>query len=225
MKAWVDYYEHRATTLEDPLVVAEMAFADPNATERQLKVDQRLLLDYLQPEPGSSLLDLGCCTGNSIGLVKEHFAKVTGVDLAATTLEVARRLHPDVRFIEDDISTLASLGGERSSHILCFGVLHYLDKGEIERLLVTVSRHLDDGGRGAFVRVPSLACFDAYQAYRQQRNPTAKPKKSEGPSWYFVDPDWLREASDKTGLKCERLYHPHPEFPLRAFFDFIFSKG
>ena len=80
MKAWVDYYDQRARSLEDPLVVAEMALASSDATERQLKIDQGLLLDYLRPQPGSSLLDLGCCTGNSIGLYhnRPYNAKASG---------------------------------------------------------------------------------------------------------------------------------------------------
>src|SRR5438067_9228186 len=52
------------------------------------------------------VVDLGCGPGNSTGLLRARWpgAAITGIDSSAEMLEAARRDHPGIEFIQDDIA-------------------------------------------------------------------------------------------------------------------------
>ena len=53
------------------------------------------------------VIDLGCGPGNSTGLLRERWpeAAITGLDSSADMLKAARRDHPGIEFVVDDIAT------------------------------------------------------------------------------------------------------------------------
>lgn len=56
------------------------------------------LLQLLNPQPGESILDLGCGTGQLTEKIAQVGAEVMGVDYASTMIEKARQNYPHIRF-------------------------------------------------------------------------------------------------------------------------------
>ena len=71
-----------------------------------------------------SVLDYGCGKGRYLGILREFFpeAAVTGCDISGTGLSIARRFHPDARFIAMADETIALQAGHSisSSRLKCW---------------------------------------------------------------------------------------------------------
>jgi ubiquinone/menaquinone biosynthesis C-methylase UbiE len=77
---------------------------DPAEYEQEVMVYVDLI-KRAAPEPPSTLLHLGSGAGGHDTIFKRHFA-VTGVDLSPGMLNKARKVHPDIEYIEGDMRTL-----------------------------------------------------------------------------------------------------------------------
>ncbi len=56
-----------------------------------LRLQQRLLLELIEPRPGETLLEVGCGTGETLRLLANLGARGTGLDRSAAMLGLARR--------------------------------------------------------------------------------------------------------------------------------------
>jgi SAM-dependent methyltransferase len=96
--------------------------------------------------PSPELLDLGCGTGGESKRLIGLGARVTGVDLSAASIALARAHVPGGRFLLMDILELdfpeASFDG-----IVEAGVLFHFDSGRQESILASLSRLLRAGGK------------------------------------------------------------------------------
>ncbi len=64
------------------------------------------LIDLLQPQAGEQILDLGCGTGDLSNEIAQSGAEVTGIDLAASMLEQAKRKYPHISFLHENAETV-----------------------------------------------------------------------------------------------------------------------
>ncbi|MGH9010727.1 MAG: class I SAM-dependent methyltransferase [Acidimicrobiia bacterium] len=91
-------------------------------------------------------LDLGCGTGRH---ATAHLAaaglRVTGVDVSARSVEVARREVPSARFLVGDMATIA-FPAESFDLVTAFYSIIHLPRDEHGRLLRRVARWLRPGG-------------------------------------------------------------------------------
>src|SRR4051794_30588267 len=74
---------------------------DAEAYDRTVSIVTRLgasVLDLLAPAPGQRILDLGCGTGHLTAEIAAAGADVIGIDAAASMIERARTLYPQLRF-------------------------------------------------------------------------------------------------------------------------------
>ncbi|MCB9184429.1 MAG: methyltransferase domain-containing protein [Flavobacteriales bacterium] len=97
--------------------------------------------------PGSTLLDLACGRGRHARHFAAHGLRVTGADISAESIGLARANVPDARFLVHDMRT--PIPGTRFDAICClFTSLGYFDQlSDDQRVLDAVSAMLPSGGR------------------------------------------------------------------------------
>ena len=95
---------------------------------------------------GAAVLDLGCGAGipATRWLIRRGYA-VTGVDVSARQLELARRLVPEATFIKADMTNLA-FGSETFDAVVAFHSIIHVPREEHPALLATIHRWLKPGG-------------------------------------------------------------------------------
>ena len=80
-------------------LIRDADYAHPGEEEAN-----RLLFAGLAPDPGRRVLDAGCGGGGTAVWVQEHgYGTVTGVEIDAETVLLARERHPDVTIVEGDL--------------------------------------------------------------------------------------------------------------------------
>jgi SAM-dependent methyltransferase len=104
-----------------------------------------------------SVLDLGCGTGNHALLLAARGLSVTGVDLSAQMLEIARekadRAGADICFVGGDVRYVDA-HGPYDAALLMFAVLGYQHtNADVRATFANIRRHLRPGG---------LLIFDAW---------------------------------------------------------------
>jgi SAM-dependent methyltransferase len=124
--------------------IAERYFAwsdaDPSPTRRAWldRATQRI-------PPDTDVLDLGCGAGVPMTAALAVGRRVTGVDLSARQLALARRNVPSATFLRADMSTL-DLPAESLDAVTAFYSLTHLPQAELPDLLASIHRWLRPGG-------------------------------------------------------------------------------
>jgi SAM-dependent methyltransferase len=102
-----------------------------------------VLLDGLRP--GAAVLELGCGPGvPTTRRLAEQF-DVTGVDLSARQIELARANVTDARFVHADMTTLA-FAEESFDAVVAFYSLIHLPREELPGLVTRIAGWLRPGG-------------------------------------------------------------------------------
>jgi SAM-dependent methyltransferase len=111
-------------------------------------------------KPGDAL-DLGCGTGRHLtsALAAAGF-RVTGLDVSARSLDVARRELPAVQFLEGDMAT-ASFTARSFDLVTAFYSIIHLPREEHGELLRRVAYWLRPGG--GLIASLGTSCGDAYE--------------------------------------------------------------
>ena len=132
----------------------------------------RNLLNRL--EPGSSVLDLGCGSGDpaDIEISKEH--KVTGVDISQTQINLARQNVPTGHFLHGDAGSV-EFPPTSFDAVISFYTLEHIPREEHRTILRRIYKWLRVGGlllisieagdfddvMGEWLGVPMfISCFD-----------------------------------------------------------------
>lgn len=111
-------------------------------------------------KPGDAL-DLGCGTGrHATGALARAGFRVTGLDLSAGSIDVARRELPGVRFVVGDMAT-ASFPSASFDLVTAFYSIIHLPREEHGEVLKRVAEWLRPGG--GFVACLGTSCGDAYE--------------------------------------------------------------
>jgi ubiquinone/menaquinone biosynthesis C-methylase UbiE len=130
------------------------------------------VLDRL--EPGSSVLDLGCGSGDpaDVEIAKEH--RVTGVDISQTQIDLARRNVPAGRFLHGDAASV-HFPAVSFDAVISFYTLEHIPRREHAALLRRIHHWLQTSGlllvsteageyddvMGQWLGVPMfISCFD-----------------------------------------------------------------
>jgi len=141
MEWWETFFDENFTRLGlEPI--------EPDRTRRETD----FIVDALQLEEGSRVLDLSCGVGrHSLELARRGFKDVTGLDFSKPSLEraigQARREGLPVRFIEGDMRRIP-FEGELDAVFSFFTSFGYFDDPkEDERTVASVAKALKKGGR------------------------------------------------------------------------------
>ena len=102
-----------------------------------------LMKEHLETEP-RTLLHLGCGGGHNDHTLKQHFG-VTGVDISPEMLGLARKLNPDVTYVEGDMRTVRL---ERTFDAVAIldSVNYMLAATDLRTAFDTAFAHLKPGG-------------------------------------------------------------------------------
>lgn len=94
----------------------------------------------------ASVLDAGCGTGRVATELARHGIEIVGVDVDASMLATARRLAPELTWVEADLTTL-DLGRTFDIVVLAGNVPLFTPPGTHAALVAGVARHVAPGGR------------------------------------------------------------------------------
>jgi SAM-dependent methyltransferase len=118
----------------------EWSAARPSATR------QRWLARALQLiRPGSDVLDLGCGAGVPMTRALAAGRNVTGIDLSARQVELARAAVPEATFIQADMTAL-DLPPASLDAVCAFYSLTHVPRGDLPGLLGAILGWLRPGG-------------------------------------------------------------------------------
>ena len=119
------------------------AFQNLLAGERARR---RLAEEFLQPQRGDRVLDIGCGSGSVLPYLGE--VTYTGIDPNPSHIEAASAQYGDhARFVTCSFEALESWPGEAFDLAICIGVFHHVDDRALESLCRIASDRLVPGGR------------------------------------------------------------------------------
>ncbi len=97
---------------------------------------------------GANILDLGCGNGHLTAQLKEKGYNALGMDDSADMLEIARKNHPDIEFLQGnavDFKLTKSVDG-----IFSNAVFHWIDENKQQQMLKNIAFNLVRGGKLVF---------------------------------------------------------------------------
>ncbi|MFA6315121.1 MAG: class I SAM-dependent methyltransferase [Candidatus Paceibacterota bacterium] len=96
-------------------------------------------------KPGSSVLDVGCGSGDKSKYMQERGMNVTGIDFSSKMIEIAKQDVPNAHFEVLDINNLSKHDSKYDA-IFARAVLLHFPKNQINRLLNMFANHLNEKG-------------------------------------------------------------------------------
>jgi trans-aconitate methyltransferase len=101
------------------------------------------LIPLLEPQPGESILDIGCGTGHLTKAIAETGAHVVGIDSSSSMIETARTTYPDLEFLVADARNLSF--PTPFDAVFSNAALHWIP--EAEKVIHSIATALKPGGR------------------------------------------------------------------------------
>lgn len=173
------------------------------------KIIKRHLISEMPLFKGAKVLDLCTGTGDMAGFVKEKCADsdVVGLDISSKMLDIAKKKHPNIKFIQGDASKMPFEDTDFDFIISTFGYRNIKDK---EKAIIEIRRILKNGGQFLqldFGKSPLMFVFDfiiLFFAYIFSKNYDAYKylikSKNE-----FLSSDELADEFKKAGFKCLKI--------------------
>jgi cyclopropane fatty-acyl-phospholipid synthase-like methyltransferase len=148
--------EHKRLVEEGYDRMAEQYLASKDARDPVTFTALEELARVLQP--GATVLDLGCGAGIPATLwLTDHRFAVTGVDISARQIELARRLVPAANFIKADMTSL-NFTPETFDAVVSLYAITHVPRTEQPELVSSVRRWLRPDG--AFLATWSMGAWE-----------------------------------------------------------------
>jgi len=117
--------------------------SSPEEYAEESELFSRTIKEHSEIE-ARTLLHLGCGGGMNDNTFKKYF-QVTGIDISDEMLKTAKRLNPEVRYMNGDMRTLRL--GERFDAVIAPDSINYMRTAEdLQSVFQTAYEHLNPGG-------------------------------------------------------------------------------
>ena len=159
-----------------------------------------LTVRAIAPQPGERILDLAAGTGTSSAALAKSGAHVVAADFSAGMIEVGRRKHPALEFVQADAMDLPFKTGEFDVVTISFGLRNIVDA---KKALREMYRVLKPGGRLViceFSKPPVAILRAGYTAYLKYVMPTVVDAASSNPEAYGYLAESIADWPDQTTL-------------------------
>ena len=151
---------------------------------------RRATVRAVAPKAGEAILDLAAGTGTSSVALARSGARVTAADFSPGMIEVGRRKHPGIEFVEADATALPFAAGQFDAVTISFGLRNVV---EPNKALAEMYRVLKPGGRIVvceFSRPPRAMFRATYAMYMRFVMPRVVRMASTNSDAY----DYLNES-------------------------------
>ncbi|MFM9986735.1 MAG: class I SAM-dependent methyltransferase [Flavobacteriales bacterium] len=157
----------------------------------------------LIPKEQSSVLEIGCGPGNVTRYLMDHRPdlKITGLDVAPTMIDYARKMVPEAQFDVLDIRDLHLMNGKFDGIFNGF-CLPYQSKKDLQKFLLDSASLLNQNG------IVYLSCIEG--DYEQSGMETGSKPEYRMQVFYYSE-SALRKALSETGfetISVSRIAYP-----------------
>lgn len=159
-----------------------------------------LTVRAVAPRPGERILDLAAGTGTSSAALAKSGAQVVSADFSAGMIEVGKRKHPELEFVQADAMALPFKTAEFDAVTISFG-LRNIEKPKLA--LKEMYRVLKPGGRLViceFSKPPVAILRAGYSAYLKYIMPIVVDTASSNPEAYSYLAESIADWPDQTTL-------------------------
>jgi len=178
------------------------------------RIWQRAMCAAVGARPGEKVLDLAAGTGASSAALARSGAEVVACDLSAGMIEVGRRRHPDIHFVQGNATDLDFTDASFDAVTISYGLRNVVDTEAALREMARVTR---PGGRLVVCEfsTPTLAAFrNLYRFHLRHVMPViARLASSDDVAYdYLVEsildwPDQVTLARTIAGCGWEHVAH------------------
>jgi len=116
-----------------------------------------LVSEYIQPQVGTRILEIGCGPGNIAGYLQQ--SEYVGFDISSKYIEIARKRYPRAQFVCERVGKFSLAAQQSFETVLGIGIVHHLDDFEATQLFQIAYEALKPGGK--------LITFDGVWTERQ----------------------------------------------------------
>ncbi|BAY18950.1 hypothetical protein NIES21_48080 [Anabaenopsis circularis NIES-21] len=158
------------------------------------------LLQWLNPDPGELILDLGCGTGQLSAKIAESGAEVMGIDSAATMIDKARQNYSHLRF---EVADARNLQIDQSfDAVFSNATLHWIKEAEaaiasIYQALKPEGRFVAEFGGKGNVQAIVQALYVAFETIGLSNPQALNP-------WYFPSISEYTTLLEKQGFEVNQ---------------------
>ena len=121
----------------------EHIIAPPEDYVKETDLFSKIIKEHSKIE-ARTLLHLGCGAGGNDHTFKKHF-EVTGVDISEEMLEIARKLNPEVTYLNGDMRTIR-LKESFEAVAIPDSIGHMTTVRDLRKAILTAYRYLKPGG-------------------------------------------------------------------------------
>ena len=117
------------------------------ASPEEYKDEVMVYIDLIKSKsmnPPITLLHLGCGAGGHDTFFKHHFT-ITGVDLSNGMIEIARKRHPDIEYIEGDMKSF-QLNSQFDVVVIPDSIDYMVSEDDLSQAITNAVFHLKIGG-------------------------------------------------------------------------------
>ncbi len=163
--------------------------------------DTALLTEfYAAAQAHEPLIDIGCGPGQVARFLFDLGLKqVTGVDIAPHMIEVARELHPGIRFEAADMLNFGYAANSFGAATAFYAIIHF-DYPQLEKAFSEIYRILKPGGQFLF-------SFHIGEEVVRVENFLGQPVSMEA---HFLDPSKIKAIVTAFGFEPVRLLERPP---------------